>query len=93
MRFELRKAGTVTECREALNAAIAALPLPYDTEHAAVRAIANHVVVDHLDQLHDPWQAEVNKARLAGMKPENFPAEPTTSIVIDVTVSYGQEAK
>lgn len=87
MRFQLSKSGTVSECREALNAKIAELPLPYNTEHAVVRAIANHVVMAHLDPLHDPWQDEVNKARLAGMKV--FPAEPLTSISVDCVIAVG----
>ena len=86
MQFKLSKKGTVTECREALNSAIAALPLPYNTEHAVVRAIANHVVVTHLDPLHDPWADENNKRRAAGIKPAD---EPTASFSIDCTITTG----
>lgn len=89
MVFSLHAEGSVTDCREALNAKIAALPLPYSTEHAVVRAIANHVVIAHLDPLHDPWQDEVNKARQVGLKAEHFPPEPRTSIAIDCVIVVG----
>jgi hypothetical protein len=88
MEFHLSKSGTVSECREALNAAIAALPLPYSQEHAVVRAMAHYVVEENLDPLHDPWVNECMFAaenRAKGSKVQN-PPEPTTSFSIDCVI-------
>jgi hypothetical protein len=92
MKFQLSKSGTVTECREALNAAIAALPLPYTQEHAVVRAAAHYVVEENLDPLHDPWVREcmfAAEARTKGSKAAN-PPEPTTSFSIDIAIQVAQ---
>ncbi len=91
MEFKLSKSGTVTACREALNEKIASLEGPHNAEHAVVRAIAAHIVTDYLDPLHDPWAAQVNAvnetvARGTKMAP---PPEPSATINIDCTISFG----
>lgn len=90
MQFKLAKSGTVTECREALNEAIANLPLPRTTEHDVVRAIAHHIVITTLDPIHDPWMEDCNDAAALraekGSKIKN-PQEPTASFAIDLTIT------
>lgn len=86
MLFQLQKSGTLTDCREALNAIVHSLPAPETQEQKVIRVIANAVVVDHLDPQHSDWQRDVQKARAVEL-PE--PAEPLTSIDISCSIKYG----
>lgn len=95
MRFKLAATGTVTECREALNNAIARLTGPHKQEYAVVRAIAHYVVEETLDPLYVPWVNECTlkaEARTKGSK-EKDPPEPTTSFAIDCSVDVVEIAR
>jgi hypothetical protein len=86
MQFQLQKSGTLTDCREALNAVVHSLPVPETQEHKVIRAIANAVVVDEIDPQHTDWQRDVQKARAVDL-PE--PPEPRTSFDISCSIKYG----
>lgn len=90
MRLTLAKEGTVTECREALNEAIARLVGPHKQEYAVVRAVAHYVVEENLDPLSQPWVAESNALRAAGLTPK---PEPRTRFAIDVRVDVAEVAR
>lgn len=95
MRFQLEAKGTVTECREALNAELAKLAGPHKQEHAVVRAVAHYVVEENLDPLYVPWVEECNIAaegRLKGSKRAN-PPEPLTSFSVDVSIDLKELAR
>jgi hypothetical protein len=95
MQFSISKSGSVTDCREELNTKIAELPLPYDTKHAVVRAIANHIVVDYLDPLHDPWEEKNNKLRASGLSASEIKSanpEPSASISVSLNISLGNDS-
>ena len=97
MDFALKKSGTITDCREAMNKAIHSFPPPETHEHRTIRAACNQVVKDYLDPMHDEWAAEVQSIRAAnlprgqggqeaGLKE---PKEPKASIDISLRVAYG----
>jgi hypothetical protein len=86
MELQLSAKGTVTDCREELNAVIAALPTPETQENKVVRMIAHYIVAEYLDKLHDPWQADAQALRGAG-RPE--PPEPRASFAVDCTITLG----
>ena len=98
MEFKLAKKGTVTECREALNAALAEMPLPETQENKVKRMIAHYVVAEHLDPIHDGWQRKAQaaafmrtpKAQGGGggeEKDHPEPAEPLAAFAIDCTIA------
>jgi hypothetical protein len=90
MRFTLAAEGTVTECREALNAALAALKPPFKQEHAVVRAAAHYVVEENLDALYAPWAAECNALRAAGLATK---PEPRTKFSISIAIDVAEVAR
>jgi hypothetical protein len=88
MELKLTKKGTVTECREALNAMLATLEPPETQEHKVKRMVAHYIVAELLDPLHDTWQAQVQAIRgAAGNLP--LPPEPTAAFAIDCTIKLG----
>ncbi|SRR6266581_4787896 len=97
MQWQLEAKGTVTECRETLNAQLAALPLPESQANKVVRMIAHYIVADYLDPLHDEWQRGVQDARAANVPKAQGglgadlrePPEPRASFAIDCTVTVG----
>jgi hypothetical protein len=95
MHLQLAASGTVSECREALNAQIAKLE-PTETEkNAIVRAIAHYIVNENLDPLYRPWVDQCNacaEVRAKGTKLED-PPEPTTSFSIDCTIVVQELAR
>lgn len=93
MRFTLAKEGTVSECREALNAAIAELVGPHRQEFAVVRAVAHYVVEENLDPLYVPWAQALNALRAANVDPKQHPPEPRTKFAIDVRVDVAEVAR
>ena len=86
MDWHLEAHGTVTDCREQLNAKLASLPSPETQENKVVRMIAHYIVHDYLDPLHDPWQADCNALR-AMKRPE--PPEPMAQFAIECRVTLG----
>lgn len=93
MRFQLSKSGTITEVREALNAKIAALPVPETQENKVIRMASHYAVADYLDPKHDEWQTELNAVRAdnirrakEGQKAAAEPAEPKATLAIDVSI-------
>ena len=88
MELKLAAKGTVTECREVLNEAIAALPTPETQENKVVRMIAHYIVAECLDPPHDKWQAQVQAIRAA---PGNLPipSEPNAHFEIDCAITFG----
>src|SRR6266849_1503701 len=98
MHLELAARGTVTECRETLNAAIAGLAVPESQENKVVRMIAHYIVQDYLDPIHDKWYAEVQSVRAANTPQARGglgaslkePAEPTANFHIDCLVEFGR---
>lgn len=90
MRFALAKTGTVTECREALNAAIAELTGPHKQEFAVVRSAAHYIVEENLDPLYVPWVAECNALRAAGLATK---PEPRTSFSLDLVIDVAEVAR
>jgi hypothetical protein len=86
MHLKLAAKGTITDCREALNARIAELKMPESQENKVVRMIAHYIVAEHLDALHDPWQAQCNALRAAHLE---LPPEPKTSFAIDCSITLG----
>jgi hypothetical protein len=97
MTLKLAAQGTVTECREELNATLAALPLPETQENKVVRMIAHYIVAELLDPLHNVWDAKVQEAR-ASRAPKaagglggtaEDPPEPRTGFAIDCSITLG----
>jgi hypothetical protein len=97
MQFELKKSGTITDCREAMNTVLQQFPSPETHEQRSIRAVFNQVVEDYLDPRHDEWAAQVQSVRAANV-PRNQggqeaqlkePEEPKASIDISIHVSYG----
>ncbi len=86
MHFKLAAKGTITDCREALNAQLAELKMPESQENKVVRMVAHYVVADYLDPLHDPWQAQCQALRAAHLKES---PEPKASFAIDCQISFG----
>lgn len=93
MRFTLAAKGTVTECRESLNSAIAALDGPHKQEYAVIRSAAHYVVEENLDPLYVPWAEAINALRAGGISEKNHPAEPTTSFSIDISINVQELAR
>lgn len=93
MKFKLAAKGTTTECREALNGAITKLQGPHTQEHAVVRNICHFVVEENLDPLYAPWAAKLDVLRAAGLPKEDWPAEPTSSFSIDLTIDVKELAR
>lgn len=95
MRFQLSAKGTISECREALNNAIAALEGPHKQEHAVVRSAAHYVVEENLDPLYTPWVVECNEnaeLRTKGSARKDSP-EPTTEFSIDISINVREVAR
>ena len=97
MQFDLKKKGSITDCREAMNKVLQSFPSPETHEQRSIRAVFNQVVEDYLDPKHDEWAAQVQSARAAnlprgqggqeaGLKE---PEEPKASIEISIHVGYG----
>lgn len=93
MRFTLSASGTVTECREKLNEAIAALVGPHKQEFAVIRAAAHYVVEENLDPLYAPWAQSLNALRAASIPEKNYPPEPKTSFSIDLNIKVEELAR
>lgn len=98
MRFTLKKSGSVTDCREALNAAIAKFQPPETQEQKVIRMAAHYIVADHLDPMHDAWQEEVQAAAASrvpkaqggmGNDKAKDPPEPKTEFSIDISIDFG----
>lgn len=51
MEFRLAHKGTVSECREKLNGALAELAPPRTEAHVVVRSICHYIVTENLDPL------------------------------------------
>ncbi len=97
MQFKLAAKGTVTECREKLNAALATLSVPETQEQKVIRMIAHYIVAERLDPPHDKWARELQDARAAntpkaqgglGASMEE-PKEPRASFSVDCTIEFG----
>jgi hypothetical protein len=97
MDLRLAASGTVTECREALNAKLAELPVPETQENKVVRMIAHYIVADYLDPLHDEWQRQFQQIRAANAPSANGglnatmaePPEPKAVFAIDCSITLG----
>ncbi|HEY0528945.1 MAG TPA: hypothetical protein VGD02_08950 [Gemmatimonadaceae bacterium] len=93
MRFKLAAKGTVTECREKLNAALSELQPPFKQEHAVIRNIAHFIVEENLDPLYLPWVAACQMLRAGNAAPQTYPAEPKTAFSIDCTIEVEELAR
>jgi hypothetical protein len=97
MKFALKKSGSVTDCREAMNKVIQSFPSPETHEQRSIRAVFNQVVEDYLDPRHDEWASQVQSVRAANLpRPQGGqeaglkePEEPKASVDISINVSYG----
>ncbi len=97
MKLKLAAEGTITECRETLNAEIAALPMPESQANKVVRMIAHYIVQDYLDPAHDEWQRTVQSVRAANVAQARGglgaslqePAEPRARFTIDCSIVLG----
>lgn len=104
MKFTLDGSGTVSQCREQLNGAIAELPIPHTESNAVVRAAAHYIVVENLDPLYAAWvkacsdNAEARTPREKGglgRDPNTVidPPEPETSFSISIDIPIEELAR
>lgn len=91
MQFSLAGKGTVSECREKLNATLATLGAPITPDQFVIRAACAYVVETLIDAPHEQWQRDLrdhadDKAR---GRTGAAPVEPACafSISIDITTS------
>lgn len=91
LEFTLNKTGTLSEVREALNAAIAAdASTPHTERNAVIRAACHYAVVENLDVLQEE-HAKDKIAAAAVSRP--MPGEPTTSVSISIVVDVHEIAR
>lgn len=98
MELRLDASGTLTKCRETLNAKIAALPTPESQENKVVRMLAHYIIAEYIDPKHQQWQDKMQQAAFM-RTPKNQgggdgkladwpdPAEPSASFSVDCTVN------
>jgi hypothetical protein len=91
MEFSLSHKGTVSECREVLNDAVAQLKPPFKEEHAVIRAICHYIVAENLDPLYAPWVETHNILRAA--RAGTLPKEPETEFSVDLVINVKELAR